>query len=90
MNVKEAVTAAKSYILEIFAGEQVTNLGLEEVEFDEHRNVWLVTIGFSRPWDAPPNLLGMVASNPKRTYKTVQISGESGAHFSIKNREVAT
>ena len=32
MEVKEAIAAAKRYISEIYADEQVTNFGLEEIE----------------------------------------------------------
>jgi hypothetical protein len=32
MDTKEAIAAAKQYIKNIYADEQVTNLGLEEVE----------------------------------------------------------
>ncbi len=35
MKVREAVAAAKGHIQELFADEQIANLGLEEVEFDE-------------------------------------------------------
>ena len=35
MNVKEAVRAANKYITELFADEEVQDLGLEEVVFDE-------------------------------------------------------
>ena len=51
MDVKEAAQTAKAYVAELFAGEQITNLGLEEAEFDRLSNTWKITIGFSRPWD---------------------------------------
>ena len=38
MNVKEAVRAANKYIIELFADEEVQDLGLEEVVFDETAN----------------------------------------------------
>ena len=51
MEVKQAVTMAKRYVIDLFEAEQITNVGLEEIEFDEMSNCWKVTIGFSRPWD---------------------------------------
>ncbi len=89
MNVKDAVTCAKQHIIELFAGENPTNVGLEEVEFDDQENIWLVTIGFSRPWDEPRNALAALAVSalPRRTYKIVRISNETGNVLSVKNRE---
>ncbi len=51
MDVKQAVEMAKNYIVDLFANEGLSNLGLEDVEFDDVRGVWNVTVGFSRPWD---------------------------------------
>ena len=44
---KKAVTLAKQYVGQLFADEGVTNLGLEEVEFDDEIGVWRATLGFS-------------------------------------------
>ncbi|MBV8203134.1 MAG: hypothetical protein JOZ15_21170 [Acidobacteria bacterium] len=49
IDVKEAVRAAKTFVADILASEKVTNIGLEEVKLDDAQ--WLVTLGFSRPWD---------------------------------------
>ena len=51
MDVKAAARTAKSYVTDLFADEEITNVGLEEVEFDEGQDRWIVTVGFSRPWD---------------------------------------
>ena len=51
MDVKDAVNAAKTYVAQLFADEGLSNLGLEEVEFDDGSGAWRVTVGFSRPWD---------------------------------------
>ena len=50
MEVKDAVRLAKEYVADLFEAEQITNVGLEEVVFDEPSDCWNVTIGFSRPW----------------------------------------
>jgi hypothetical protein len=89
MDVKEAVAAAKKYVGELFAQEGITNLGLEEVEFDEQAGEWRVTIGFSRPWDS---IIGWAAlapqqqTNPRRSYKVVRISDATGAAMSVRDR----
>ena len=70
MEVKEAVLTAKRYVADVFADEVVTDVGLEEVEFDEESDVWVVTIGFSRPWDQKQGLGGALAGQrPARSYK---------------------
>lgn len=89
MNVKDAVTYAKQHVLELFEDEKLTNVGLEEVEIDETANEWIVTIGFSRPWDEPRNSLASLTSSafPRRAYKIVRIANANGAVLSVKNRE---
>ena len=44
MDVKEAVLTAKRYVADVFADEGIADIGLEEVEFDEASDVWMVTI----------------------------------------------
>jgi hypothetical protein len=91
MNVKEAVKLAKQHILDLFADENITNLGLEEVEYDEAIQEWTVTLGFSRPWDEPRNTLASLAESnlPRRSYKIVRIYNQSEQVSCIKNREVS-
>ena len=85
MEVNEAVALAKKYVGEVFAGEPIKNLGLEEVEFDEKSGVWCVTIGFSRPWDSTGAIAAMFPG--KRDYKVVRISDSDKKMISVKNRE---
>ena len=93
MQVKEAVTAAKTYVADLFSDEQIRNIGLEEVEFDETAGVWNVTVGFSRPWDdhetpmdASLNAFRGLARRLKRDYKIVRISDEGQKVLSVKSR----
>jgi hypothetical protein len=90
MDVKEAVKLAKEHVLDLFADENIINLGLEEVELNEHEQEWVVTLGFSRPWDEPRNTLASLAESnlPHRSYKIVRIYDQSGMVSCIKNREV--
>jgi hypothetical protein len=91
MDEMEAVAAAKKFVNEIYADEKVTNLGLEEIEYMATRGNWVVTLGFSRPWNTPRTRaqevlenLGAVSS-PRRSYKVVTIA-EDGTILSMKNR----
>lgn len=89
MDVKQAVGLAKQYLLELLADENLSNVGLEEVDFDDQTNEWFVTIGFSRPWDEPRNAFVALAqsSGPRRDYKVVRISNGTEQVLSVKNRE---
>ena len=59
MNVKEAARAAAAYVEELFAEEGIEHIGLEEVTFDDLKDVWNVTIGFYRELD---RLVGLAAA----------------------------
>jgi hypothetical protein len=91
MDEKEAVAAAKRFVSDIYAGEQVTNLGLEEIEHIVSGGNWVVTLGFSRPWNTPRTRaqevlenLGAVSSL-RRSFKVITIA-EDGTILSMKNR----
>ena len=87
MDVKEAVQIAKEYLTELYESEQITNVGLEEIVFDDTSNSWKVTIGFSRPWDHKNNLVGTLGDGlPERSYKVVSINGDSGKVESLVDR----
>ena len=86
MDVREAVQTAKNYIAELFTDETITNVGLEEVEFNSMSNNWEVTIGFSRPWQK--NSLAATLGNqpPARSYKLLCINNNDGHVISLTDR----
>ena len=95
MDVKEAVAVAKGYLTDIYTGESIVNLGLEEVEFDERSDTWCITLGFSRPWDHPMprrnRTLALALGEPtepelKRSYKVLRVDDDSGEVKSLKDR----
>jgi len=89
MDVKQAVATARTYIGELFADEGVTNLGLEEVEYDEPQGEWRVTLGFSRPWDTTPSgFSAMTQLNPQRprSFKVVRVSDRSESVISVTSK----
>ena len=85
MNVKEVVEKAKSHILDLFGDEAISNVGLEAVEKDV-TGYWLVTIGFSRPWNT--NIGSVLGGKASRSYKVVKIDSENGEVKSVKDRDV--
>ncbi|MEI9888549.1 MAG: hypothetical protein WDN08_19020 [Rhizomicrobium sp.] len=88
MDAKEAVALAKQHVQELFASENILNLGLEELEFDKTHRVWQITLGFSRPWDVY-NGTPLIERNPARTYKRIFVSDADKRILSVKNRDVA-
>jgi len=89
MELKEAVRTAKTYILDLYAEEQISEVGLEEIEFDEGRGRWNITIGFRRPGvttTANGDFLAILRQQEKRSYKVVQLRDADGALLSVKDR----
>lgn len=88
MNVKEAVRAAKAHITDIFEDEDITRIGLEEVDFDSMREEWRVTIGFNRAWNANNALTAALTSElyRNRSFKVVRIKNLDGEVTSIADR----
>ena len=91
MQVKAAVQTALEHVKSLYESESLSNLGLEEVEFDEESERWLVTVGFSRPWDYPQNRIAELAGTnvPKRSFKSVHIDDKSERVLAVKNRDVS-
>jgi hypothetical protein len=87
VDVKEAVRTALDYVSELFVDEDISHLGLEEVEYDEAADQWQVTVGFSRPWDYPTSSLAVLSggiNGPARSYKKLTIAGDKVV--SVKSR----
>ena len=87
MDVRQAARTAKEYIVDLFADEQITNVGLEEVVFEDMSNNWKITIGFSRPWDRK-NALAVALADPRsaRSYKVIRIDDDDGRVVSLTDR----
>jgi len=88
MDVKEAVTAAKAYVRDLFSEEGIVNLGLEEVAFDDAAGVWDITVGFSRPWNSLKNALTTISgeTSAKRVYRVVELRDGDGKVLSVKRQ----
>ena len=87
MDVKEAARAAKKYLVDLLSEEEITNVGIEEVEFEDAAHDWKITIGFSRPWDHRNALLtALDDQRSARTYKVICISDKNGQVKSVKDR----
>ena len=92
MTAKEAITAAKEYVQDLFRDEAIAQVGLEELDFRDAARAWDVTIGFTRQLSNPRNPTGafaaLLGASGERVYKVVRIS-EDGEILSLKHRHFA-
>ena len=87
MDVREAVSTAKQNLLELFNSEPISYVGLEEVEFDDETQEWIITISFARLWETTPLPIELGGKPPKdRDYKVFRIGDNDGRVKSIKDR----
>ncbi|MEA5415095.1 hypothetical protein [Synechococcus sp. BA-132 BA5] len=94
--MKAAVASAIDYVRELYAGISLRDLLLEEIEYSEASDKWLVTIGFSLPEakEASSETSSSVIFPSKasrelsRRYKTVAIDAVSGLPDSMKIRTI--
>ncbi len=90
--VKNAVSAAIAYVKELYEGVALRDVLLEEIEYSNATDKWLVTIGFSLPETkevSSPVIFPVKTSRElSRRYKTVVIDAVSGTPDSMKIRDV--
>lgn len=79
MDARAVTRTAREYITEIFAGEQISRLCVEEVVYDPDTNLWRVTFSFVRPWDGQSTMEVGLGSDTPRTYKVVAINDGDGS-----------
>ena len=89
MDVKTAVAKAKQWLVNVMQEEGVANVGLEEVEFDEGHGLWLITLGFSRPWNSVKNAFTAISGDAAatRSYRVIAVRDHDGEVVSMKRRE---
>jgi len=90
VTVKDAAKAALRFLHDLYEGEPLVDLRLEEVELSDDGNYWSITYGFlvtERNLDDHP-LLGSLTSGvrSRRDYKTIAIDAQTGEPLSMKIR----
>jgi hypothetical protein len=92
--VKEAVQRARAFLKDLYEGEELPNLRLEEVELSDDERHWLVTFGFTaseHDVEHGPNIGvwgGTTATRTKRDYKRIRIDADTGEAMSMKIRKL--
>ena len=91
MEAKEAISEAKTLLKDLYSDENVSEIRLEEVEFDEENDSWLVTLGIMRPvvkQTSRSMLVSPLETPLKRTYKIVTVPDKGISKPSVKIREL--
>lgn len=89
MRVEEAIANAKTFFQKVFAEEQISDVRLEEVEYDEPEKAWLVTLSAVQPSPVVDRWGAMaVQAGGHRTYKSVKIDDAGGRLPSVKIRQI--
>ncbi|MBS9780037.1 MAG: hypothetical protein KGV51_05355 [Moraxellaceae bacterium] len=98
IDVKKAVKIARDFTTEIYEDEEVANISLEEVNFDDTTQQWAVTIGFdtnrkkisrpNKPLSIIGNLNNEISEEAIRAYKVVHLDAEDGEFKGMTMRQV--
>ncbi|MDE0601253.1 MAG: hypothetical protein OXI56_05605 [bacterium] len=86
MDLAEAVKKAKATVGEVFAGEGVGELRLEEVVFATYGDGWKVTVSFLRPLSSGGDAIAVAFGGRTRYHKVVEMDSR-GEVLSVKNRD---
>ena len=94
MGVKEAAQVAKATVASLFGDERISNILLEEVDFEELPETWKITVGFFRQVEVDSqSVAGAILPRPlwqrQRSFKVVRIRDSDGQVLSVKHRSVA-
>ena len=101
IDVTDAVKYARKLANDLYQDEDIKNLGLEEVIFDESSNEWRVTLGYdsyrvktiasaTNPYAAITSLTASnnIAKETLREYKTFRFDAEDSSFKGMLIREV--
>ena len=86
MDLKEATRTAREYVTAVFADEEITQLGLEEVMYDDESKQWRITFGFARPWDQQNTVAVRMGLKTPRAYKVVHVNNGDGRVVALTDR----
>lgn len=100
ITVTDAIKYAREYANDFYQSEDIKNLGLEEVVFDDGANEWRITLGYDshrvKIIETAPNTysaiskfaLNNIEKETLREYKTFRIAAEDGGFKSMLIRVV--
>ena len=89
VGLRDAIEAARHYMTEAL-GRNLEDLQLEETEYSDNRDRWLITFGYLR---AEPtansmfNAAGALFPNKERVYKIITVDARTGEANQIEIRK---
>jgi hypothetical protein len=95
VSIRSAVDTALDYVRSLYANNRPQDIMLEEVEFSETDNQWLITVGFSLPEvkaetveHQPLVIHSKTIQALSRRYKVINIDAVTGEAVSMKIRAI--
>lgn len=93
LTTKQAVARAMAAAKEFYAGKEMIDLTLEEVETSDDGKQWLITLGFYLPSKKPASSLDEVfrqirGTTYEKKYKLFKVDAATGKVGSMKIRNV--
>lgn len=88
IDVKQAVKISHEYIKELYSGDEIRDLSLEEIEISEDNKFWLVTLAFTKQMMQHLNPMeAMTGPKYARFYKEIKIDAETSQVRSMRNKK---
>jgi len=94
IDLKQAIRVAKAQVADMLEGESYSQLGHEEVKYDDRNDEWLITLGLNRPWNIEKEARGSIAyglptsiTRQLRSYKKIRIDGKTGRFISMEGHD---
>jgi hypothetical protein len=97
VDAKQAAKLSLEYFNELFPDATVSDVLLEEVEFLDEENCWLITLGFDMParqrTSSPVAINNPLAdlfrtSSPARKFKIFKVDAKTGRVISMRIRKL--
>lgn len=91
MDDRQAIAAAKAFVQDVYAEEDVGCLRMEEFEHLSSAGNWVVTLSFARQWDTPRTraqevLERLGAETPLQRFVKVVTIADDGTILSVKDK----
>ena len=88
VSLKSAVKKSREFVSELYEGQPLSHMLLEEVRPSDDGRFWLITIGFDLSEDVGP-LGKIVGGIARRKYKVVKVNNSTGEVEQMTMRDEA-
>lgn len=92
IDAKRAAQQALKYLQDVFPSELISDIALEEIEFSEDDNCWLITLshrskGGRSPKRNAPSMAELLGPARSTKYKVFKVDAHTGRVVSMKIRK---